>query len=170
MHAHAQAPGVRPLAQAQTSRRTRRGSVRAAALAVALALGCGEEETPESQVRAALATIEAAAEAGDVGAFDDLVSATYRDAYGHDKRALADYVRFHVLAHPRGREVILRVRDVHLTSETTASVTAHAGFAGAAQSALRADVYALDLDLALEDDAWRVTYAEWRPAAPAELL
>jgi hypothetical protein len=141
-----------------------------AATLAATALGCAEPETPESRVRAALAEIEAAAEAGDVGAFGELVSDAYRDGYGHDKRALADYVRFHVLRHPRGREVILRVRDIQLTSETTASVMAHAGFAGAGQDALRADAYALDLDLALEDDAWRVTWAQWRPVAPAELL
>ncbi len=145
-------------------------SWRAAALACLLAAGCAEPETPEAQVRAALDAIEAAAEAGDVGAFDELVSEAYADGYGHDKQQLADYVRFHVLRHPRGREVILRVRDVQLTSETTASVMAHAGFAGAAQSSLSADAYALDLDLALEDDEWHVTWAQWRPVAPAELL
>jgi hypothetical protein len=135
-----------------------------------LAVSCAEPESPETQVRAALAALEAAAEAGDVGAFDDLVSATYQDGEGHDKQQLADFVRFHVLRHPRGREVILRVRDVQLTSDSTASVVAHAGFAGAAQSTFSADAYALDLDLAREDDVWRVTWAQWRPAAPAELL
>jgi hypothetical protein len=131
---------------------------------------CREPETPESRVRAALVAIEVAAEAGDVGAFRDLVSENYEDAFGHDKRALADYVRFHVLRHPRGREVILRVRDVQLTSESSASVMLHAGFAGAGQGALHADAYAIDLDLALEEDAWRVVWAQWKPAAPAELL
>jgi hypothetical protein len=149
------------------------GLRRAAYLVLAaglLAVGCAETETPEAQVRAALAELEAASEAGDVGAFDDLVSATYQDGYGHDKQQLADFVRFHVLRHPRGREVILRVRDVQLTSPSTASVVAHAGFAGVGESTLHADAYALDLDFALEGDEWRVTWAQWRPAAPAELL
>lgn len=131
---------------------------------------CGSPETPEAQVRAALAAIEAAAEAGDVGAFRDLVSDVYQDVHGHDKRRLADYVRFHVLRHPRGREVILRVRSVQLTSRATASVMAHAGFAGAGRGALHADVYAIDADFAREDGAWRVVWAQWHPAAPAELL
>jgi hypothetical protein len=121
-------------------------------------------------VRAALASLELAAEQGDVGAFETLVSDSYRDAQGHDKRGLAGFVRLHVLRHPRGREVILRVRDVRLTSASTASVVAHAGFAGASPRALHADAYALDLDLALEGDDWRVTWAQWRPVAPAELL
>ena len=140
-----------------------------ALLALALA-GCSEPETPESRVRAALAEFETAAEEGDVGAFRELISEQYKDAFGNDKQALADYVRFHVLSHPRGREVILRVRDVQFTSETTASVMLHAGFVGAGESALHADAYAIDLDLALEDDAWRVSWAQWKPAAPAELL
>ncbi len=138
--------------------------------AALLFAGCAEPETPEARVRAALAAIEAAAEAGDVGAFDELVSGAYSDGYGHDKKQLADFVRLHVLRNPRGREVVLRVRDVQLTSESTASVMAHAGFAGAGHSTLSADAYALDIDLALEDDEWRVTWAQWRPVAPAELL
>lgn len=121
-------------------------------------------------MHAALAAIEAAAEQGDVGAFDELVSESYQDAHGHDKRQLTDTLRIHVLRHPRGREVILRIRDLRLTSASTASVVAHAGLAGAGESTLRADAYALDLDFALEDDVWRVTWAQWRPAAPAELL
>lgn len=153
----------------RSSRRPR--VARELALAAMLLAGaCAEPETPESQVRTALSALEAAAEAGDVGAFDELVSATYQDGEGHDKQQLADFVRFHVLRHPRGREVILRVRDVQLTSDSTASVVAHAGFAGADQSTFSADAYALDLDLAREDDVWRVTWAQWRPAAPAELL
>jgi hypothetical protein len=47
---------------------------------------------------------------------------------------------------------------------------AHAGFAGAGESTLHADAYALDLDFSLEDDEWRLTWAQWRPVAPAELL
>jgi hypothetical protein len=145
-------------------------SMLAAALLAALA-GCSEPETPESRVRAALGALELAAEAGDVGAFRELVSERYVDAEGRNREMLADTVRFHVLAHPRGREVILRVRDVQLTSEDRASVMLHAGFAGAGQGALHADAYAVDLDLALEeDDTWRVVFAQWKPAAPAELL
>jgi len=136
----------------------------------ALLVACAEPETPEARVRAALAEMEAAAEAGEVGAFSELVSDAYQDALGHDKQQLRDYLRFHVLRHPRGREVMLRVRSVQLTSDSTASVMLHAGFAGAGDGALHADAYAIDLDLALEDEAWRVTWAQWKPAAPAELL
>lgn len=147
----------------------------AAALALVAARGawlaaCAEPDSPEAQVRAALAELEAAAEAGDVAAFGERISDSYQDALGHDKQRLRDFVRFQVLRNPAGREVVLRVRDVRLTSDRTASVMLHAGLAGAGEGALRGDAYAIDLDLGLEDDVWRVRWAEWRPAAPAELL
>jgi hypothetical protein len=95
-----------------------------AAGCAALLAGCAEPETPESRVRAALAQLETAAETGDV-------SDAHQDALGHDKRQLRDFVRFHMLRNPGGRELLLRVRSIQLTSERTASVMLHAGLAGA---------------------------------------
>ena len=157
-----------------TSREAARAlGLRVLALALAclvLCAACAEPAPPEAQVRAALGQIEAAAEAGDAGALRDLISDSYQDPFGHDKQRLGDFVRLHVLRHPRGRQVILRVGSVQLTSDATASVMLHAGFAGAGDAAFHADAYAIDLDLAREDEAWRVTWAQWKPAAPAELL
>jgi len=141
---------------------------------VVLLLGAcaAEPETPESQVRARMAELEQAAEDGDVGAFKALLSEHYEDAFGNDKQQITRYVAFQVLRHQRGREVILRLRDVQLIEDGRAAVTAHIGLVGAgATAALRGTVYALDLDLVHEDDGqWRVVWAQWHPAAPAELL
>ncbi len=138
----------------------------------ALACGAAEPETPEGQVRARLAEMEAAAEAGDVSLFKALISERYQDAYGHDKQKLSAYVTFHVLRNQRGREIILRLRDVQILDAHSAAVVAHIGLAGAgAGSALRGSVYALELDLEREaDEEWRITWAQWKPAAAAELL
>jgi hypothetical protein len=130
----------------------------------------GSEETPEAQVRRTLAEVEAAAEEADLDVFRERVSERYRDALGHDKEALLDTVRFHVLMHPRGRHVVLRVRDLRLVSPERAAVVLHAGFAGRSGGGLHADVYEIELDLEREGDAWRLTAAEWRPAPPASLL
>ena len=137
-----------------------------------LACGAGEPETPEGQVRARLAELEAAAEAGDVGAFKELISERYQDAYGHDKQKLSAYVTFQVLRNQRGREIILRLRDVQILDPGRAAVVAHIGMAGSgAASALRGSVYALELDFEREpDEEWRITWAQWKPAAAAELL
>jgi hypothetical protein len=144
----------------------------ATSLALALLLGCGAALTPEEEVRAALAALEAAAENGDVSAFADGVSADYTDPYGHDREKLRAFVAFHVMQSGRGREVILRVRDVSFTDPGRAVVALAVGLAGARGArGLGAEVYAVDLDLVREaDQVWRVSFAQWRPAPAAELL
>ena len=148
-----------------------------ALLCAAAALpGCGAAPTPEDEVRATLAALEAAAEAGDASAFAELVSADYTDPYGHDRDKLRAFVAFHVLRSGRGREVILRVRDVHIEASepTRAAVTLAVGLAGAGSrrgsGGLGAEVYAVDLDLAREGDAWRVAWAQWQAAPATDLL
>jgi hypothetical protein len=140
-------------------------------LLLAALAACGAAPTPEDEVRAALAALEAAAERGAVSDFAEWVSASYSDPYGHDREKLRAFVAFHVMQSGRGREVVVRVRDVAFTDPARAVVALHVGFAGArGAQGLGAEVYAVDLDLAREDDAWRVTFAQWRQAPPAELL
>ena len=105
-------------------------------------------------MRAALGALEAAAEAGDAGAFGDLVSADYQDPYGHDREKLRAFVAFHVMRSGRGREVIVRVRDVRIEpgEPARAVVTLAVGLAGGGSArgpgGLGAEVYAVDMDLA----------------------
>jgi hypothetical protein len=141
------------------------------ALLLAALFGCGEAPTPEQEVRAVLDALEAAAEGGDASAFADLVSAAYSDPYGHDRERLRAFVAFHVMQSGRGREVIVRVRDVTFTDPARAVVTLAVGLAGAQGArGLGAEVYAVDMDLVREDDAWRVSWAQWRQAPAADLL
>jgi uncharacterized protein (TIGR02246 family) len=141
------------------------------ALLAAALFGCGAAPTPEEEVRAVLAALEAAAESGDLSAFSELVSASYSDPYGHDREALRAFVALHVMQSGRGREVIVRVRDVAFTDPARAVVTLSLGLAGSRGArGLRADVYAVDLDLVREDDAWRVHFAQWRQAPASDLL
>jgi hypothetical protein len=139
------------------------------ALVLLACLGCGATPTPEQEVRAVLAALEAAAEAGRAGDFAELVSSSYEDSYGHDREKLRAFVAFHVMQSGRGRELIVRVRDVSFPEPERAAVTLAVGLAGAG-SRLSAEVYAVDLDLAREDDAWRVAWAQWRAAPATDLL
>jgi hypothetical protein len=146
------------------------------ALLLAALLGCGSALTPEDEVRAVLGALEAAAEAGDAAAFSDLVSAAYQDPYGHDREKLRAFVAFHVVRSGRGREVIVRVRDVRIGpgEPARAAVTLAVGLAGGGSArgpgGLGAEVYAVDMDLLREGDAWRVAWAQWHAAPATDLL
>jgi len=141
-----------------------------ASLLLAALPGCGAAPTPEAEVHAALAALEAAAEAGDAGAFSELVSADYQSPLG-DREKLRAFVAFHVMRSGRGRGVIVRVRDVRIepAEPMRAAVTLAVGLAGAG-SRLGAEVYAVDLDLAREGDDWRVSWAQWHAAPATDLL
>ena len=139
-----------------------------AGLVLLACLGCGARPTPEQEVRAVLAALEAAAESGRAGDFTELVSARYESPLG-DREKLRAFVAFHVMRSGRGREVIVRVRDLSFPEPTRAAVTLAVGLAGAG-SRVSAEVYAVDLDLAREADAWRVAWAQWRAAPATDLL
>jgi hypothetical protein len=144
----------------------------AGALIVSLLGSCGAPAaSPEAEVREALAALEAAAEAGDASAFSELVSAAYEDPYGHDREKLRAFVAFHVMRSGRGREVVVRVREIHIepSEPTRAVVTLSLGLMGSG-ARLAADVYAVDMDLVREDEAWRVAWAQWRSAPASDLL
>ncbi len=139
-------------------------------------VGCGgEPETPEQRVRASLAEVEAAVEAADVGGFRDFVSDRYQDARGNDKRALVGLLLFE-RNRSRRVHVVTRLRGLEILEDGRAQVSLTVGMAGsplpsAADAArLRADVFAVELDLVEEGDRWRVVWADWRPAPASDLL
>ena len=144
-------------------------------LAVALACG-GDPLSPEEQVRTVIEAMEQAAEEGDVSAFKSVVSESYEDERGFDKRDLAAYVTFHVLRHTH-RRFFARVRSVEIRDSGRAEVVVVAAISGREVSGieelanLNADVYKIDLDLEDEGDGdWRVVWAQWRRTAPTDLL
>ena len=144
-------------------------------LATALACG-GDPLSPEEQVRTVIEAMEQAAEDGDVSAFKAIVSESYEDHYGHDKRSLAAYVTFHVMRHSH-RRFFARVRSVEIRDDGRAEVAVVAAISGRDVSGieelvgLQADVYRIDMDLDDEGDGdWRVVWAQWKRTAPTDLL
>jgi hypothetical protein len=144
---------------------------------LALVLACGGDPlSPEEQVRTVIETMEQAAEEGDVSAFKAIVSESYQDHYGHDKRSLAAYVTYHVMRHSH-RRFFARVRSIEIRDEGRAEVEVVAAISGREVSGieelvgLHADVYKIDMDLDDEGDGdWRVVWAQWRRTAPTDLL
>jgi hypothetical protein len=144
---------------------------------LAMALACGGDPlSPEEQVRTVIGAMEEAAEEGDVSAFKAIVSESYEDHYGHDKRSLAAYVTFHVMRNAN-RHVYTRIRSVEIREAGRAEVTLVAAITGSVVSGpdelagLHADVYKIDMDLDDEGDGdWRLVWAQWRSTTPTDLL
>jgi hypothetical protein len=141
-----------------------------AAVLASLALACSAEPSPEDRVRAVLAALEAAAEARDVGLLKPHVSEAYKDDNGNDRRALLGLATAHFMRN-ESVYLLVRVNDVQLLAPGAAQVDAFVALAGqpirdaTALPELRADLYRFDVRLRDEDGEWRVTAADWRPAA-----
>jgi hypothetical protein len=130
-----------------------------------LLAGCGREESPEAQVRSVIAAGEAAAEARDVGGLLELVSPAFRDANGGGPDELKQYLRGYFVMHP-SVHLLTRVESVEFPYRDYARVQIEVGMlgretAGAASLDLAADVKEIVLELALEDDEWKVVRAAW---------
>jgi hypothetical protein len=140
----------------------------AACLAVVL-LACRAPESPEEQVRAVLAAVEEAAEARDVGALKEHLSAEYRDARGNDRQAVAGLATVHFMQH-RGIHLLVQVRKVVVEVPGEARAAALVAMAGTpipgpeALPALNASLYYFDVELHEEDGAWKIVRASWSPA------
>lgn len=139
------------------------------ALAVMLLAGaCGSRETPEARVRAVIDAGEAAAEARDLSALMELVSPAYRDERGSDADELKQYLRGYLFTH-QSVQLLTRVESVEFPYRDFARVRLTLGTLGRESAAATAfdvatDVNEIVLELALEDDEWRVVRAAWQSA------
>ena len=146
----------------------------AALLLGGMLAGCGDETSPEQQIRALVAAAQEAANAQDTDALQELVDESYADPRGLTK---TDIDRTLALQMLRGRPyVLLRVQELELGDSARAELRVLAGLArvpvGGFEEMLRtsADVYVFELEVASADgETWRVTSARWRPALPADL-
>jgi hypothetical protein len=130
--------------------------------------GCGREESPETQVRAVIAAGEAAAEERDLAGILEHVSPAFRDERGGGPEELKQYLRGYFVLH-QSVHLLTRVESVEFPYRDYARVQLKVGMlgreaAGATTLDLAADVQEIVLELALEDDEWRVVRAAWRSA------
>jgi hypothetical protein len=147
-----------------TLKRSRRGQplarvalpwITAAGLALGGTLtGCARGEDPEAAVRAVIAAGEAAAEARDVGAALDLVSADYGDDRGQDRAALGQFVRGWFALNPRV-ELVIRIDSLEFPEPNRARVEL-AVTSLASRGRLAIEGERLSVELVDEDGAWRL--------------
>jgi hypothetical protein len=142
----------------------------AAALVVlsVVTAGCGPAETPEARVRAVIDAGEKAAEARDLSALMDLVSPAYRDEHGGGPDELKQYLRGYLVAN-QSVHLLTRVESIEFPYSDFARVRLTVGTLGRETAAatafdVSADVNDVVLELALEDDEWKVVRAAWKSA------
>ena len=142
-----------------------RASAGAIVAAATLSAGCGQEESPEVQVRTVIAAGEAAAEARDLAGVLEHVSPSFQDGNGGGPDELKQYLRGYFVMH-QSVHLLTRVESVEFPYRDYARVKLRVGMlgresAGATSLDLAADVKEIVLELALEDDEWRVVRAAW---------
>ena len=126
-------------------------------------VGCGgEESTPESEVRAWVATMQAAAEEKDRGAVLDGISTAYADARGHSRDDVNDLLRIYFLRQNK-IAFLTSIDEVRIIGGTAAEVELTVGMAGTNDRALgiSADAYRFELELENDGDDWLLISARW---------
>lgn len=133
--------------------------------AATLSAGCGRDESPEAQVRTVIAAGEAAAESRDLAGILEHVSPAFQDGNGGGPDELKQYLRGYFVMH-QSVHLLTRVESVEFPYRDYARVQLQVGMlgresAGATSMDLAADVKKIVLELALEDDEWKVVRATW---------
>jgi hypothetical protein len=81
-----------------------------------LLAACSARSSDEEQLRALIASAEAAAEARDASDVLALVADDYQDANGFDKTQLRNFLRGYFLAHPK-LEIVVNISQLEFPAE-----------------------------------------------------
>ncbi len=132
-------------------------------IAMAAFAGCGENETPETQVRSVIQSMELAAEARDVSSVLEHVSESYRDDYGNGREEIGRIIRGYFIAN-QTVHLLTRIEELTFPAEDEARLKVVAAMVGrdaAASNAwnLAAEINTFEIALVREDGEWKVTWA-----------
>jgi hypothetical protein len=131
---------------------------------LALLAACSDESSPEAQVRSVIDSMERAAEARDVGALMEHVSASFRSADGQDRAETSRYAHGYFIAN-QSIHLLTRIESLEFPSPDEARVKMQVGMAGRdgeqGAAGVSADLHDFDVALVREDGEWKVSYADW---------
>jgi hypothetical protein len=139
------------------------------AITLVLAACSRDADSPEAEIRALVAHAQTAAETRDVRGLRALVADDYADAQGHDRKAVENLIRLHVLRN-QSIHLFTRIGDIAFPQTDRASVRVAMAMAGRPVAnvgelvGVNADLYRFDLELIRRDGAWQVQRAAWEPA------
>lgn len=124
---------------------------------------CADAGSPQAQVRAVIAGMEAAAEARDASDVMDFLAPEFRSAEGQGFEDMQRYLRGYMLAH-QSIHLLTRIDEMKFPVDGEAHVRLSVGMAGTGTATggweLATDVQHLDLVLRRQTDRWLVVYAE----------
>ncbi|WP_153067015.1 hypothetical protein [Steroidobacter cummioxidans] len=133
-------------------------------IALAALAACGDQNSPEQQVRAAIGKMERAAENRDVSGLKAHLSEEYRDSNGMGAEEAARYMRGYFIAN-QSIHLLTRIEELTFPTDGEARAQVLVGMLGRDASAtdrwdLAADLHTFRIDLRREDDAWKVIFLE----------
>ena len=145
------------------------GCIAVLLLFVFFIVSCGNQETPEDQVKQFVAAGEEAVEARNVLEVKKLISGKYSDAKGRTRQDLVAVSARYILSN-KNIHVLTRIGELNFPSEDQAILQLYVAMTGQNVSDLDAllnmqsDLYLFDLELVREDKEWKLSKADWRRA------
>jgi hypothetical protein len=118
-------------------------------------VACADKSSDETQVRALIDSIEAAAETRDASDVLEHVADDYADSNGLTKLELRNFLRGYFLAHPK-LELVVRVESLEFPAEGLAQAIVTAATVELADP----DAQRLKLEFRRIDGEWRVARAD----------
>jgi outer membrane biogenesis lipoprotein LolB len=145
-------------------------TMRCFALWVVMSLlsACGAPDSPESQVRKAVAQMETAVEARSTSDVLEWLSDSYQDGYGGTRQDASQYLRGYFIAN-QSIHLLTRVDSVEFPIPEEARVKLSVGMVGREAAGsndwnLAAELYDFDVTMKQQDAGWKVTYVKWQRA------
>ena len=136
--------------------------------------GCGNDESPEDQIRAYIAAGETAAESRDIGGIKDLIAEDYADEHGRTRRDIVAVAVRYFYAN-RDIHLLTRIKELTFLSDNRAMLQLYVAMSGRDVDAdsllnVQADLYRFDLELLRDGKEWKLIRAEWHSAVRTDFF
>jgi hypothetical protein len=133
-------------------------------LVLAIAAGCSDPDSPQTQVRRTLDSMEAAAEARDVGDLMGFIADDFRDGYGQGSAELRRYMQGYFIAN-QSIHLLTRINNIEFPHPDEARLHVTIGMAGREADAANAwnlatDLQDFEVTMRKQEEEWKVSYAK----------
>lgn len=147
----------------------------AAVVALWLLAGCAGQESPEQQIRTMLDSAARAVEQRALNQVKSFISPDYLDDRQRNRGAVMGLLTGYILRH-KSIHLLTQINRIELPQPGQARVSMFVAMAGRPIEAasrlidVRADLFRVDLQLALQEGEWRVESGSWRRADRGDFL